>query len=313
MLKRLGWEVCLYMKTLYKFIFLTVIISSVFYFALNRLSIPTTEKVSQPLIQQENQYTRESNPLQNNVGICVENSLPFHDHSNTEISKQGDWHLIWQDEFENNCLDFNNWNIEDWAAEKNNELQYYSPNNVKVEDGLLKLISKNEKFKGREYTSGAVQSKGKFNFLYGKAEMRAKLPAGQGVFPAFWMMPEKEDTWLPEIDILEMLGHKPNEIWMVLHWLDTNGSLKSDYSIFIGPDFSKDFHIFSIEWTPDSITWFIDGIEQFKSNKFIPNENMYLYLNTAIGGDWPGSPDDTTVFPVIYEIDYVRVFQRHDE
>lgn len=221
--------------------------------------------------------------------------------------------MIWQDDFENNCLNPNNWNLEDWAAEKNNELQYYSPNNVKVENGLLKLISKKEKYKGRDYTSGALHTKGKFNFLYGKAEIRAKLPAGQGIFPAFWMMPDKDNTWLPEIDVLEMLGHKPNEIWMVTHWLDKSNTLKSDYDTFNGPDFSKDFHTFSIVWTPDSITWFIDGIERFRSSKNIPNEKMYLYLNTAIGGDWPGSPDDSTIFPVSYEIDYVRVFKSTNE
>ena len=93
---------------------------------------------------------------------------------------------------------------------------------------LLKLISKNEKFKGRDYTSGAVHTKGKFDFLYGKAEMRAKLPAGQGIFPAFWMMTDKDDTWLPEIDIMEMLGHQPDKVWMVSHWLGNDGTLKSD-------------------------------------------------------------------------------------
>ena len=295
------------MKTLYKFIFIiTLLISSVFFLALNDLPTPTGDEALEFFINQDTQNTLESNV---NGGICGGDSLTFHTPNNIENLKEVDWELIWLDEFENNCLNPNNWHIEDWASEKNNELQYYSPNNVKVEDGLLKIISKNEKFKGRDYTSGAVHTKGKFNFLYGKVEMRAKLPAGQGIFPAFWTLPDKENTWLPEIDILEMLGHQPNEIWMVSHWLDNTGTLKSDFNTFKGPDFSKDFHIFSIEWTPDSITWFIDDIERFQSSKFVPSEEMYLYLNTAIGGNWPGSPDYSTVFPVIYEIDYVRVFK----
>lgn len=223
---------------------------------------------------------------------------------------EGEWQLIWHDEFNNECLDLTKWSPEDWAAEKNNELQYYTPDNVKVEDGVLKLVSKQERFKGRDFTSGAVQTKGKFDVLYGKIEMRAKLPAGQGVFPAFWTITEKENTWLPEIDIMEMLGHQPNEVWMVVHWLDENGTLRSDHQSFSGSDFSKDFHTFSVVWTPESITWFVDNVERFKTNAYVPHEPMYLYLNTAIGGDWPGSPDATTPFPVTYEIDYVRVFTK---
>lgn len=301
------------MKALYKFIYTTILLSIVFFLTLIYSPNPTGDEALESFINQNTQIPLDSNVLQNDDKICVEDSLTFHKSNNSKHSNQDDWDLIWQDEFENNCLDSSNWQIEDWAAEKNNELQYYSPNNVKVDDGLLKLISKKEKFKGKNYTSGAVHTKGKFNFLYGKVEMRAKLPAGQGIFPAFWMIPDKEDIWLPEIDIMEMLGHKPNEVWMVSHWLDKTGTLNSDFSKFKGPDFSKDFHIFSSEWTPDSITWFIDHIERFRSSKFIPNEQMFLYLNTAIGGNWPGSPDPSTVFPVNYEIDYVRVFKSNKE
>ncbi|SEM94048.1 Glycosyl hydrolases family 16 [Mesobacillus persicus] len=229
----------------------------------------------------------------------------------TKVTTPEGWQLAWEDNFDGIGVDSNKWNIVDWAAEKNEELQYYSPNNVKVENGLLKLIAKKEQFGGRDYTSGAVHTKSKYSFLYGKVEMRAKLPTGQGMFPAFWMMTNKEDTWLPEIDILEMLGHKPKEIWMVLHWLDENQSLRSVSDNFIGPDFSESFHTFGIEWTPKSIVWFIDGEEKFRVQKNIPSEEMYLYLNTAVGGVWPGSPDQTTQFPTFYEIDYVRVYQKN--
>ena len=295
------------MKASFKLIYSILLITSIIFLISGDIPNSTEDDAVESFINQDTQVPSKSNILPNQSGICVEDPLLFH---NIRKLYQDEWELIWLDEFESTCLDAGKWNVEDWAAEKNNELQYYSPSNIKVEDGLLKLISKNEKFKGKIYTSGAVQTQGKFNFLYGKAEMRAKLPAGQGIFPAFWMMPDKEDTWLPEIDILEMLGHLPNEIWMVTHWLDATGTLKSDANNFKGPDFSKDFHTFSIEWTPDSIVWLIDGIERFRSSEFIPSENMYLYLNTAIGGNWPGSPDNSTVFPVYYEIDYVRVFKR---
>ncbi|MGM0902164.1 MAG: glycoside hydrolase family 16 protein [Bacillota bacterium] len=215
------------------------------------------------------------------------------------------WESVWEDDFNGAGLDHYKWNIVDWAAEKNEELQYYSPNNVKVEDGFLKLIANG----GRNYTSGAVNTKSKYSFLYGKVEMRAKLPKGQGMFPAFWMMTNKENTWLPEIDILEMLGHKSDEIWMVLHWLDENKKLKSVSNSIIGPDFSESFHTFGVEWLTDSIVWYIDGEERFRTTEHIPKEEMYIYINTAIGGVWPGNPDETTEFPTFYEIDYVRVYQ----
>ena len=300
------------MKVFYKLILITLLISVVYFLVAIIFSTPTKDVALESKNNPSSQNPIQSNTSSTNGGICVGDSISLHKPEFENLNQNG-WDLIWHDEFENNCLDSGKWNIENWAAEKNNELQYYSPNNIKVEGGLLKLISKNEKFKGRDYTSGAVHSQGKFSFLYGKVEMRAKLPSGQGIFPAFWMMPDKENTWLPEIDIMEMVGHLPNEVWMVSHWLDTNGTLKSDYNTFIGDDFSKDFHTFSIEWTPESITWLIDGIERFQSSKSIPSEPMYVYLNTAIGGNWPGSPDNSTVFPVIYEIDYVRVFQRKDE
>lgn len=289
------------MKTLYQLISITLLVSSIFLLALVNVQRPEDETF-ESLINQNPQNPLEQNDLPNRDGNCAEDFLTFHKLNNTEKLNHDEWELIWQDEFENNCLDSSRWNIEDWAAQKNNELQYYSPNNVRVQNGLLKLISKHEKFKGNEYTSGAVHTKGKFNFLYGKVEMKAKLPAGQGLFPAFWMMPEKEGVWLPEIDIMEMLGHLPNEIWMVSHWLDHTGTLKSDFSSFIGLDFSEDFHTFSIEWTQDSIIWLIDNIERFRSRKFIPSENMYLYLNTAIGGDWPGSQINLQYFLQIMKL-----------
>ncbi|GGC84324.1 hypothetical protein GCM10007216_13730 [Thalassobacillus devorans] len=220
------------------------------------------------------------------------------------------WELVWHDEFSGNDLNSTYWNLENWPAEKNNELQYYVPQNVLLEDGSLKILSKREDFKGRNYTSGALHTKGKFSFLYGKAEIRAKLPEGQGLFPAFWMMPDKDNIWLPEIDILEMLGHKTNEIWMVLHWHDENKQMQNVSASYSGENYAEGFHTFGIEWSPERITWFIDGEERFTTSAFIPEEQMYLYLNTAIGGDWPGSPDETTVFPQYFIIDYVRVYKK---
>lgn len=222
------------------------------------------------------------------------------------------WKLIWADEFDDVGVTLEKWTIEDLVAKQNNELQYYSTNNVKAANGLLTLIAKEESTHGRNFTSGAVHTKNTFNFLYGKVEMKAKLPSGQGIFPAFWMMTNKENTWLPEIDILEMLGQKPNEIWMVLHGLDENNEKKTVSQSYMGDNYSKTFHTFGLEWTPTQLTWLIDGEVRFETTEYIPHEEMYLYINTAIGGNWPGSPDHTTQFPTLFEIDYVRIYQKDE-
>jgi beta-glucanase (GH16 family) len=293
-----------------KFLLILLSISIVlFLFFINYFSNPKEDNSLESQNESNFQNAMETNKSGNDGGVNVEEALKFDESDDTNFSQDG-WELVWRDEFEHNYLDPGKWNIENWASMKNNELQYYTPGNVKVEDGFLKLISKREKYKGRDYTSGAIHTKGKFDFLYGKAEMRAKLPPGQGMLPAFWMMTDNEDTWLPEIDIMEMLGHQPNQVWMVSHWLGNDGTLKSVSNSFQGPDYSTDFHTFGIEWTTDSIKWFIDDVERFSTSVIIPSEKMYLYLNTAVGGDWPGSPDHNTVFPVNFEVDYVRVFKK---
>lgn len=219
-----------------------------------------------------------------------------------------DWKIIWHDEFTGDKLDLSKWNIVDWASNKNSELQYYSPENVSVGDGYLRLLSKKRSFKGREYTSGAVETANKLELLYGKVEIRARLPKGQGIFPAFWMVYNDN---LPEIDIMEMLGHKPNEIWMVYHWLAENRQQKRAYGKYVGPELSEGFHTFGIEWEPDKIVWLINGKKRFQTTKDVPGAPLYLYINTAIGGEWPGNPDATTKFPQTLYIDYVRIWEKN--
>lgn len=219
------------------------------------------------------------------------------------------WEMVWEDNFDDSILNTTKWNVVDWAAEKNNELEYYTPNNISLSNGNLCIISKKMDYNGRAYTSGAVETKDKFYFLYGKVEIRAILPIGKGIFPAFWMLPQ-EDISLPEIDIMEMIGNEPSEIWMVYHWLE-NGFYQRSYTSHSGPNYSEGYHIFSIEWSPDKLVWLIDDIERF-STHHSPNQPMFLYMNTAIGGDWPGAPDETTFSPQALLVDYVRIYQRKE-
>ncbi len=179
--------------------------------------------------------------------------------------------------------------------------------NISLSNGALNVITKRMNYNGRLYTSGAIETKDKFYFLYGKVEVRAKLPSGKGIFPAFWMLPQSESFW-PEIDIMEMLGDSPSEIWMVYHWMDS-GIQEKVYTSHLGPNYSKDYHTFSIEWNPKEIVWFIDGIRRFSTNHS-PDQPMFLYINTAVGGDWPGSPDQTTFLPQSLIVDYIRVYKK---
>lgn len=218
------------------------------------------------------------------------------------------WVLTFDDEFNGDTIDAAKWNPEDWASTRNHELQYYAPDEVSVSHGCLRLNSQPRDYKGRHYTSGAANTKGKFSQLYGRFEMRAKLPATKGIWPAFWMLPAG-GGWPPEIDIMELIGHKPNTVYMTNHW-GTAKDHKQNGSPFVGPDFSADFHTFAVEWEKGEIRWYVDGEQRFKSTQGAPDKPFYLLVNTAVGGDWPGKPDTTTVFPQVYEIDYIRAYQR---
>ena len=218
------------------------------------------------------------------------------------------WYLIWHDEFNGDSIDPVKWRVENAALIKNNELQYYSPDEVSIQDGILTLKSRKRYMGGRNYTSGLVETKGKFWQTFGRFEVRAKLPKGKGIWPAHWLLPIN-GSWPPEIDIMELLGHDPYTVYMSNHWgIYPNNSYTTGH--YTGPDFSQDFHTFTVEWDPNQIRWYVDGTQRFSSNTSIPRLPMHIILNTAVGGDWPGNPDSTTVFPQYHQIDYVRVYAK---
>lgn len=226
-----------------------------------------------------------------------------------DMTKKDGWHLVWNDEFHDE-KSFIKWNPQNWPSEKNGEWQYYLPENIDVRDDLLVISSRKESYKGRSYTSGAVTTESKFEFTYGKIEIRAKLPKGRGIFPAFWLVNSDED-WLPEIDIMENIGQAPNELYYVVHWKDEAGKQKRDYTkITEDIDFSEDFHLYGLIWEPGRIIWTLDGRNVFETDKFSPDSPLFLYINTAIGGNWPGPPDPQDDFPKELLIDYVRVYQQ---
>lgn len=245
------------------------------------------------------------------------------------------WSLVWYDEFDGNSPDTGKWNVLLREQSKHNELQYYLPDEVYVENGFLRLRSRVRKFGAMEFTSGRLDTKGKFAPVYGRFEIRAKLPSGKGLWPAYWLYPQNRNwemeylmaeavasgkerlipedrPWYSEIDIMEFLGHEPNIVYGTLHYYSFDGQKKtSSGKVSGGVDYSKDFHTYVLEWEPDSIRWYIDGKIYHSTVLGIPHTPHYLIINTAIGGEWPGNPDSTTVFPQFHDIDYVRIYQRN--
>jgi beta-glucanase (GH16 family) len=247
------------------------------------------------------------------------------------IGQSGDWHLLFNDDFEGTSLDTAKWTTCYWwddhgcTIATNNELEWYQPDDVLVSNGTLKLRAQKRTISASDgntyhYTSGVITSgrnssdttlPAKFVFQYGYAEMRAKIPGGQGLWPAFWLLPADHNS-KPEIDVMETLGDKPNTIEMHFHYLAGDGSSDSSGSSWTGPDFSADWHTFAVDWRPDAIIWYVDGIERWRYTDVtsIPAEPMYLLANLAVGGDWPGPPTASTPFPSYFEIDYIRAWNR---
>lgn len=229
-----------------------------------------------------------------------------------EMEKKG-WTLTFHDEFDGTKLDTAKWTDQYWhgRTHSNNEQQYYAPDGYEVKNGVLRFKAEKRTMGGMPYTSGMIASHDKFTQRYGWFEIRAKFPKGKGMWPAFWLLPATRE-WPPEIDVLEILGHETDKVYFSTHW--RNAEKKHAYKTqhFSGPDFSKEFHTFAVEWTPKECIWYVDGIERARSDAGIPHEPMYLIANLAVGGDWPGNPDATTTFPGIMEIDHIRVYRRKD-
>lgn len=212
--------------------------------------------------------------------------------------------LIYFDDFVELNKDI--WNLLERKDNYNNELQYYRPQNVNVLDDSLFLTAKRESIGDHKYTSGLVDTCGKLELQYGRIEIRAKHPKGNSLFSAIWLAPTGED-YLPEIDIMEVLGRKPAKIWVVNHFRSGNSLRKTSNSYYLeDPD---DFHIYTLNWSKDELVWIIDDIEIHRTKVGIPHEPMYLIINLAVGGDWPKPPDSTTPFPSDFVIDYVKIYK----
>ena len=251
-----------------------------------------------------------------------------------EVPEIEGYNLLWHDEFSGDALDETIWSYDPhepgWT---NNELQEYttSTDNVFVKDGYLTLKAiKTQTENGKDYyTSGKIKGQNKSDFLYGKVVIRAKVPEGQGLWPALWMMPTEEEKYgqwpkCGEIDIMETLGHQTEIAYGTLHYGEPHGEQQGTYTLE-GTTFAEDFHEYSVEWEPGEFRWYIDGnlyhtvndwftAVQGEDDKPYPapfDQTFYIQMNLAVGGTWPGNPDDTTDFDnAEFLIDYVRVYQK---
>ena len=226
------------------------------------------------------------------------------------------WQLTFQDEFDGAQVDAAKWvKRYKWGeAPINGELQAYVDDAFQVQNGILTIVGdqRTATYAGQtfQYASGVLCSVAQQ--MYGYFEARLKVPAGQGMWPAFWLLGKNGSSGVNEIDIHEILGQQPSTVYMTVHWgTDYSAGHQSDGSSWVGPDFSADFHTFGLQWNPDSIIWTIDGVERKRhTGAGVPQVEMYVILNLAIGGTWPGAPDATTPFPGLYQIDYVRAYTR---
>lgn len=240
------------------------------------------------------------------------------------------WSLEWQDNFNGNSIDKSKWNfVTGGGGFGNNELETYTnqPQNARVEDGHL-VIQAHKDANGN-YTSAKLTTQNKGDWTYGRYVIRAKLPQGQGMWPAIWMMPSDYNLYTGwpacgEIDIMELLGNDPSTVYGTLHyglpWTHTGTS----YTLPNNASFSNSYHTFTLDWEPGEMRWYVDGVLYQKQNNWFSQDanaaapftypapfdrNFYLQLNLAVGGNWPGNPDSTTKFPQQMDVDYVKVYK----
>jgi len=242
--------------------------------------------------------------------------------------------LAWSDEFDqgdNSAPDPAKWKFEiggnGWG---NQELEYYSSRreNARMRRGNLEIIARKESYTGadgvqRDYTSARLITSGKFEQAYGRYEARIKIPYGQGVWPAFWLLgaDDKQVGWpqCGEIDIMENIGREPGMVHGTIHGPGYSGGKGIGGSYSVNPGrFADDFHIYAVEWEPEEIRFYVDDhlytarrpSDLPAGTKWVYDHPFYILLNFAVGGEWPGSPDATTKFPQVMLVDYVRVYKK---
>ena len=234
------------------------------------------------------------------------------------------WNIVWHDEFDGPELNRANWNFDIGGSGWGNaEWQAYTdkPDNIRIENGMLVIEAREDPSlpAGRPYSSARIKTQGLHSWKYGRIEARMKLPHGQGIWPAFWMLGDNNKGWPAsgKIDILEFIGKTPDTIYATVHAPGYSGGNGVGSSLVVsGESLKNDFHVYAIEWQENEIRWLFDEQEYFKLTpadvpaEWIFDHEFFIIMNLAVGGRWPGYPDKTTVFPQFLQVDYARVYQR---
>jgi beta-glucanase (GH16 family) len=242
----------------------------------------------------------------------------------TPIPPRAGWNLVWHDEFDGTEINRQNWTFDigghGWG---NGEMQYYTdrPENARIENGLLVIEARQEKYGGSYYTSARLKSEGLQEFQYGRFEARLKVPAGKGFWPAFWMLGSNFSLvgWpdCGEIDIMEYVGREPDLIIGTLHGPGYSGALGISKWNRQNYDVADVFHTYAIEWDENQIVWFYDDApyhtvkrEDVGSRPWAFDQPFFFILNLAVGGTLGGMVSPQTAFPAQYLVDYVRVYEK---
>lgn len=242
------------------------------------------------------------------------------------LRNEDGWDVVFFDDFEGDTLDLTKWSYGyPWGATHNHRA-YMSPDNVLVQDGLLRLKAENKRHPDApktivhsgeifslDYTSGVVTTKDRFEFTYGYVEARIRVPRSKGFWPAFWTL-NSDGAWPPEIDIMEILTKEPDVLHTNYHYGESWNNKGSFYQKTKLRDFSEEFHTFAVKWTVSEMAWYVNGImigkKYYDRHWIAQSKDNYILINLAVGG-WGGDPDHTTEWPAYYDIDWVRVWQRN--
>jgi beta-glucanase (GH16 family) len=266
--------------------------------------------------------------------ILLPSALALSQSTNAQHAPAG-WKLVWSDEFngaDGSLVDSSKWVSETggngWG---NQELEYYTtrPQNAAQQGGNLVIKVIEEKYTGsdgvtRNYTSARLKTQGKFSQKYGRFEARIKIPRGQGIWPAFWMLGDDIDHrgWpkCGEIDIMENIGKEAALVHGTVHGPGYSGDkgLTAPYALPDHQPLADDFHVYAVEWEKNAIRFYIDDhlyatrtpVDLPKGAKWVYQHKFFMLLNVAVGGGWPGNPDSSSVFPQSMLVDYVRVYKR---
>jgi len=229
------------------------------------------------------------------------------------------WTLTFSDEFDGDAVDTDKWEVLTREESHNEELQYYLPEMASIVDGKLRITATDEPYKDKAYRSARLESW--YTQAYGRFEARAKVPTTQGFWPAFWLLP-RSGNWPHdgEIDIMEHAGSDQEKVNCAYHFANADGKHAHVYKPYRATDgdgkpvrFPDGFHLYAAEWSPQDIVFFVDGNEYYRINRTevpIPETPMAVIINSAVGGWFDGPPDENTVFPQYFDVDYVRVYQR---